>query len=169
MGQPPNPLHIQELLEQCREFLRDSTSDLKACALVSRSWACAAQPPIFRDVYITLSARSKNERLLSRLQEALRISPHLIRHIRRLEICPSNLSTESFSVIGNLSFKNLTHLAIKMAPELSLPSAIAIQQLLAVATLRRAWISCRFSEPSIFLRVWERCSPSIVHLQLHCF
>lgn len=95
-------------------------------------------------------------------------SPHLIGYIRRFEISPSLLSTENLSVISNLSFTNLTRFAIRIVPHLSLPSTIAIQQLLSLPTLRYVWILCSFSEPSIFLRTWERCSPSITHLVLHC-
>ncbi|KAJ7144385.1 hypothetical protein C8R44DRAFT_865316 [Mycena epipterygia] len=49
-----------------------------------------------------------------------------------------------------------------------LPTAIAIQQLLSLPALRRAWISCRFIKLPVFLCMWDRCSPNITHLEVHC-
>ncbi|KAJ7144371.1 hypothetical protein C8R44DRAFT_865306 [Mycena epipterygia] len=134
MDLPSTPPRIQELLEQYVECFRDSESDLKACALVSRSWASAAQPHVSRD--------SPGD--IARF-------PHLTRHIHRLELNADHLSTETFTVIRVFPFTNLVHVAIRLINDLDLPSATAMQQLLSVPTLRRAWISCILRDPSIFL------------------
>ncbi|KAJ7144396.1 hypothetical protein C8R44DRAFT_973920 [Mycena epipterygia] len=163
----PHPLRIQELLEQCTEFLHDSVSDLKACALVSRSWASAAQFRIFRNVSMALLDTPKNEWRWSRLQEALRASPHLIPYIHRLKVNTSYMSTKTFSDISTYPFTRLVHVHIRTVT-LSLHSVIDMQRLVSLPTLRRLSIQCAFPEPSTFLRIWERCSPGITHLELRC-
>lgn len=55
-----------------------------------------------------------------------------------------------------------------MPSVLSFPTSIAVQQLLSLPTVQRASIGCRFIEPSLFLRMWDRCSPNITHLEVHC-
>jgi hypothetical protein len=43
-----NPLHIQELIASCINYIADSSRDLKARALVSQCWTYAAQSHLFR-------------------------------------------------------------------------------------------------------------------------
>ncbi|KAJ6541082.1 hypothetical protein DFH09DRAFT_1395166 [Mycena vulgaris] len=46
-------------------------------------------------------------------------------------------------------------------------SAIALQQLLALPTLRSTQIGCASYDPATFMRIWDRCSPTIRHLGIH--
>ncbi|KAJ7144158.1 hypothetical protein C8R44DRAFT_759548 [Mycena epipterygia] len=54
--EPINPLDIQELLDQGIVLLHNSAPDLKACALVSRSWAGAAQRHLFRTISLMVGS-----------------------------------------------------------------------------------------------------------------
>ncbi|KAJ7121489.1 hypothetical protein C8R44DRAFT_166420 [Mycena epipterygia] len=122
-----SPLDIQELVDKCTEFLRDSRPDLMACSLVSRSWAHAAQRHLFWNVSIEEQEESQIPLLWARLQETLHASPHLIRHIHRLRIHIHCLPTDALSIIDNFSFTNLTHVVIRggLVP---IPSVLAIQK-----------------------------------------
>jgi hypothetical protein len=162
-----NPLSVPELLEMCLGLLQDAHHDLIACALVSRAWAAAAQPHLFRAV-----SMSSSKELLgptSRLQTtSLQTSPHLIRYIHRLRIvsdvlCPS----DSLSPIWNFPWTHLTYVYI-IETFTSLPYALAIQQLLSLPTLQSVRLQLPFgsSEGAVFQRIWERCSPSVVHIRL---
>ncbi|KAJ7698981.1 hypothetical protein B0H17DRAFT_317093 [Mycena rosella] len=168
MEEHANPLNIPELLEHCMGFLRDLAPDLKASALVSHSWASAAQPHLFREVAF---GSSKMERRWPRLDTILNTSPHLIRHIHRLYITcniQSPPSIEMFAAICNFPFTRLSHVSVSQEATLSLPTAIAMQELLSLPTLTHVKIECHFTQPSIFRQIWDRCSPSVMHLDLSC-
>ncbi|KAJ7442020.1 hypothetical protein FB451DRAFT_1298111, partial [Mycena latifolia] len=160
-----NVLQIQELLDQCIEFLCDSRPDLKACALVSRSWTFAAQVHLFREVQIK-SISSPN--LWPRLQEILRSSPHLIRHIRRLHFNSEAVPLARVFEICEIPFTHLHHVSARHT-NTPLPVELPIPQLLGLPTLTRVKIVAQFRDPSSFLRLWERCSPNLRHLDLYCF
>ncbi|KAJ7478546.1 hypothetical protein FB451DRAFT_185211 [Mycena latifolia] len=161
----PSPLRIEELIEQCIEFLCDSPADLKACALVSRSWTSAAQGHLFKEIAIggLFSAVSWPQ-----LQQILRGSPYLIRHIRCLQLDTQGLPQESFSAICNLPFTHLRQVTIYHTSSTN-PFGLAIQQLLSLPSLTRAKLVAHFITPSRFLQIWERVSPSIRHLKLYCY
>ncbi|KAJ7463320.1 hypothetical protein FB451DRAFT_464683 [Mycena latifolia] len=165
MDENLNTLQIQELLDQCIEFLRDSPSDLIACALVSRSWTFAAQLHLFREVQIK-SISSPN--LWPRLQETLRSSPHLIRHIRRLRFNSEAVSLTRVFEICEFPFTHLQHVSIRHT-NTPLPAGLPIPHLLSLPTLTHAKIVAQFSDPSSFLQLWERCSPKLRHIDLYCF
>ncbi|KAJ7478544.1 hypothetical protein FB451DRAFT_1242208 [Mycena latifolia] len=155
----PHPFQIQELVEQCIGFLRDSPSDLKACALVARPWTSAAQGHIFREVVI--SAISSVD-VWPRLQQILHSSPHLIHHIRRLQLDTEDLSSAALLAICKWPFSNLRYLSIYHLP------GLAIHQLLSLPSLTRVKLVSYFSTPSTFLQTWEGLSPKIRHLDLLC-
>ncbi|KAJ7186460.1 hypothetical protein C8R46DRAFT_1341877 [Mycena filopes] len=51
-----------------------------------------------------------------------------------------------------------------------LPAALDLQRLLALPTIRRVKLISFFVEsPTIFLRIWERASPYLRHLELFCY
>ncbi|KAJ7478500.1 hypothetical protein FB451DRAFT_1242141 [Mycena latifolia] len=155
----PHPFQIQELVEQCIGFLRDSPSDLKACALVARPWTSAAQGHIFREVVI--SAISSVD-VWPRLQQILHSSPHLIHHIRRLQLDTEDLSSAALLAICKWPFSNLRYLSIYHLP------GLAIHQLLSLPSLTRVKLVSYFSTPSSFLQIWEGLSSKIRHLDLLC-
>ncbi|KAJ7495412.1 hypothetical protein FB451DRAFT_1550837 [Mycena latifolia] len=154
----------RELTDYITDFLHDSPSDLKACALVSRAFVEAAQFHIFKELTIGRG----NDGPWSRVQGTLNASPHLIRHIRRLELHPRRMSIETLASVCSFPFTHLKEIS-SFNFTLSLPSAIAFQQLLALPSLRSVGIMCRFEEPPTFLHIWDRCSPNIKHLHLTSF
>ncbi|KAJ7436427.1 hypothetical protein FB451DRAFT_1454751 [Mycena latifolia] len=123
-----------------------SPSDLKACAVIARSWTSAAQSHIFNKLLIRDPPWND---LWPRLQEVLRVSPHLIRYIRRLRLLSDELSLEVFSTICDFPYINL-------------------RSVLSLPTLARVVLASYFITPAIFLQMWERCSPTIRHLVLSC-
>ncbi|KAJ6542960.1 hypothetical protein B0H19DRAFT_312796 [Mycena capillaripes] len=71
------PLDIQELLDHCIAYLSGSSSDLKVCALVARSWVRVAQSCLFRApnfIYNPFNPTASYRRLHDIFQN----SPHLI-------------------------------------------------------------------------------------------
>jgi hypothetical protein len=155
-----SPLCIPELLDKCLEFC-NAASDLMACALVSRSWAAAAQLRLFEEI----SFRSHNdaERAWSQLQATLDNSPHLLRYIHSLRIEPNPKWTETTSAAAICSFPwtHLQHVHITLGMN---PSIVAIQQLFSLPTLRSVKLMSYFDD--IDGRIWERCSPSISSFDL---
>lgn len=165
MDEHPNALHLPELLDDCIHLLRDSTSDLTACALVARSWVYPAQSHLFAEVLRRESERVTDQTQWSKLLTILQTCPHLIPHVRRLRI--DSLIPNTVSDICSLPFTNLVDVLITVI--LSNTSALAIQQLFSLPTLSSVDISCNFHDLSAFLQIWDRCSPSINSLALDCF
>jgi hypothetical protein len=102
----------------------------------------------------------------SRAQQTFHTSPHLVRHISRLDLHPV-LSPDTFTAICAFPFTNLrsAHVfAFLMTPH----SALALQQLLSQPTLRDITIGGHFADGAPFMQIWNRCSPSIQHLHLDC-
>ncbi|KAJ7462998.1 hypothetical protein FB451DRAFT_1266540 [Mycena latifolia] len=160
-----NALSIQELVEQCIEFLRDSVSDLQACALVSPSWTPAAQALIFKEVS---TKPGSSQRSWARLHQTLYTSPHLIRYIHRLRLDSHALSDETFSAICEFPFTHLHYASLVYGGDMSLPVGLSIQQLLSLPAIKRVKLATSFTDPSIFLRIWDRCSSSLTHMELFC-
>ncbi|KAJ7171379.1 hypothetical protein C8R46DRAFT_1349379 [Mycena filopes] len=151
----PNPLRISELLRLC--VARVPASDLRACSLVSRSWVDAAQSYLFWELDF---GRSSSKR---QILEA----PHLIRYIRRIVTRP--VSTETLAWSCSFPFSHLEDVDIALTMSIDLRIALHLQQLLALPTIRRVRLISLFVEsPSIFLRIWERASPYLRHLELFC-
>ncbi|KAF7346984.1 hypothetical protein MVEN_01451200 [Mycena venus] len=144
MNEPPNPLHVPELLHNCIHPLRDSPSDLAACALVARSWVYPAQSHLFREV--------------------LRLTPHLIPYVRRLGIDILIHPDDVFSDVISLPFTHLVEISTIIT--LSNTSALAMQQLISLPTLSRVRITCYSAVSSAFQQIWDRSSPSIRSLHL---
>ncbi|KAJ6525908.1 hypothetical protein DFH09DRAFT_1416188 [Mycena vulgaris] len=145
----------QELVNHIIDFFHDTPTDLKACALVSRAFVYAAQSHIFKKLSIRnygppISKTAAT--LLSRCQETLHTSPHLVQH--RLTLYPRPMSLETFSAICNFT--------------LSLPFAIALQRLFSPPTLRFVSLECLYGDPSTFMQIWDRCAPDLKHLGLRC-
>ncbi|KAJ7251738.1 hypothetical protein C8J57DRAFT_1352336 [Mycena rebaudengoi] len=162
-----SPLHLQELLDHCIGFLHNSTADLTAAALVARTWVSPAQSHLYYEVVrYRREIRYKHENTWSQLLRTLHTSPHLIRHIRRLCVRPPpQLTSETFSKISLLPFSHLEDVKI-LSCALVPPSAVAIQQLLSMPTLRHVSLFWEFDDPATFLQVWDRCSRSIRSISL---
>ncbi|KAJ6517612.1 hypothetical protein DFH09DRAFT_1195320 [Mycena vulgaris] len=162
-----NPLTVQELVDHCIGFLYNSVPDLRACALVSRAWVDAAQSNIFRRISIMHFGNVPHPSIWMRLKETLNTSPHLIRHIQQLTVVPDEISLADFSALCNLPFTHLDRVFVFNYPHLSASTAGFIQKLLSLPTVRRVGILCTFDHPTRFLQIWDRCSPSIRHLELY--
>ncbi|KAJ7110610.1 hypothetical protein C8R44DRAFT_800331 [Mycena epipterygia] len=165
--EPRSSQLAQELVDHIIDFLHDSQDDLAACALVSRSWTYAAQSQIFQRIAFGLSIQAENARMWARFQGISNASPHLIRYVRRLHVSAlrEQLSAETFLAICNFPFTNLDG-AFVSCHSLTLSSALALQQLLSLPTLRREHIKCYRTEPMVFLQIWDRCALSLRHLEL---
>ncbi|KAJ7144164.1 hypothetical protein C8R44DRAFT_973811 [Mycena epipterygia] len=165
--EPPTSELAQELVELIVSFLHNSPTDLSACALVSRSWVYAAQSLIFRRISFMPGIESTDEglQLLSRFKEVSDASPHLIRHVHRLDVDANRLSIEIFLAICNFPFPHLDSAALScnVLPHLC---TLALQNFLSLPTLTHLRINCYATDPSAFAPIWDRCSPSLRHLEL---
>ncbi|KAJ6602091.1 hypothetical protein DFH09DRAFT_1355216 [Mycena vulgaris] len=157
------PLLPQELVQHCVWHLRDSMSDLRACALISTSWTGAAQRMIYNRVSILAADRSADAQS-SALAETLQSSPHLIQYIRCLEF-PRG-SNDTFTRLCSVPFTNLDTLGIHRVDFMSPSDAICLQQLLVLPTLRQVELDCSFNDARGFYSIWAGCSPNIRHLRL---
>ncbi|KAJ7697206.1 hypothetical protein B0H17DRAFT_1328937 [Mycena rosella] len=155
---------VQELVDPCIGLL-ESASDLRASALVSRSWAYPAQSHIFSEITLSYADLPETERLCSRFQDTLHTSPHLTRHVRRLYIHADRLSIEKFAEICTFAFTHLESVLVTGIADLTLSHAIALQQLISLPTITSVKLGCR-TELSVFFQIWDRCSPSIRDLFL---
>ncbi|KAJ7664979.1 hypothetical protein B0H17DRAFT_1336562 [Mycena rosella] len=167
-----NPLHIQELVDRCIDFLDAADPALRACSLVSRSWVHPSQARIFSEIEFE-DIRGLDEVLhprASRLLGILDAAPHLTRYIKKLEISNRALaSQDDFVRFSKLPFTRLaslqiSHLDIVLDSEVS----TAIDWMLRLPTVRALSLRCRFADKKQFLSMWEHCSSNIKHLHLHC-
>jgi hypothetical protein len=154
----------QELVDYIVDFLHDSEKALQSCALASRACIYRAQAHLFSHIVL-----ADKQTLWVKAQITFQKSPHLIRHIRRLDMCPRNISSDTFAAICTLP---LTHLrsayisspSFKLSPQ----SALGLQQLHSLPTLRDIELQCCFAESATFQKIWDRCSSSVQHLDLDC-
>ncbi|KAJ7088080.1 hypothetical protein B0H15DRAFT_1022636 [Mycena belliarum] len=126
----------QELLIHIIEFLGDSFADLRACALVSRSFVHAAQSQIFQEISFGFGAASvfEADRRSNRLLETLHAAPHLAQHVRWLCLLTSTISGSTLSDICGCPFPGLQ--AVFCYKLILYPvAANALRQLLALPTL----------------------------------
>ncbi|KAJ7171377.1 hypothetical protein C8R46DRAFT_1216947 [Mycena filopes] len=161
-----NPLCIPELLRLCLEFVSDTT-DLRACSLVSRFWVDAAQSYLFREVDLGQNLSRSSSRW-DNCRQTLNVSTHLIQHVRGISIRnPSSVAL--LTEICSFPFSHLEDVNIALILLLDIPAAVSLQKLLAVPTLRRVKLFTPFlKSPTIFLRIWERTSRRLQHLDLMC-
>ncbi|KAJ6556502.1 hypothetical protein DFH09DRAFT_564270 [Mycena vulgaris] len=167
-----DPDHIQipqELVNHIIDFLHDTPTDLKACALVSHAFLYEAQSHIFKELSIGHFGATTIDvaALWSRCQATLHTSPHLVQHIHRLALSPPLMSIAILSAICTFPFTHLKE--IRVSPFiLSHPIAIALQQLFGLPTLRFVALRCLYNNPSTLIEIWDRCAPGIKHLELRC-
>ncbi|KAJ7732956.1 hypothetical protein B0H14DRAFT_516896 [Mycena olivaceomarginata] len=152
-----------ELVDECLSYL-DSTT-LKACALVCRSWAISSQRLLFKTASIDSTRRCR------RLEKRLRTSSCLVRYIHQLRFfsTPTGLiNSTTFKSIVNLPFTHLESVHCLGLGILTHEIAIALQGLFSLPTLRRVVLDGSFVDPAPFFAIWDRCSPTLRHLQLLC-
>ncbi|KAJ6556505.1 hypothetical protein DFH09DRAFT_1164665, partial [Mycena vulgaris] len=158
----------QELVNHVIDFLHDTPTDLKACALVSRAFVHAAQSHIFNELSIGHygATTSEIDALWSRCQATLHASPHLVQHIHQFKP-PRQMSIDTLSAICNFPFTHLKEVCIHDL-DLSRPFVIALQQLFSLPSLRFVSLECCYVDPSTFMQIWDRCAPGLKHLELRC-
>ncbi|KAJ7105209.1 hypothetical protein C8R44DRAFT_745928 [Mycena epipterygia] len=112
-----------------------------------------------------VSAHSTNERRWARFQKTINTSLHLIQHVRQVEIIDLAVSKETFLAVCNFAFTRLD--AASMTLDFPTPSStLAVQQLLTLPTLRRLQLRCNSTDLATFSQIWDRCSPTLKHLEL---
>ncbi|KAJ7662579.1 hypothetical protein DFH06DRAFT_1190370, partial [Mycena polygramma] len=157
-----DPLLVQEILDHCIGFLRDSPSDLKICALVSRRWVNGAQSLLFQKILINTSHKCLE------LHSVLQSSPHLVQHIQRLIINPLSFTDDAFSAVGNFDFTNLRQLYVYGTTPYHTPTSItSFQALLSRPSLIHIIFQLDTAPTPSFFALWDRCSPSLRHLELY--
>ncbi|KAF8208202.1 hypothetical protein K438DRAFT_1813598 [Mycena galopus ATCC 62051] len=158
----------QELADECMSYLDYDYSDLRAAALVCRSWSLAAQGLLFKTLLLNTTRRYR------RVEKVLRMSPHLVHYIQTLFLCGYQLGNcrpikikafEKFC--NNISFTHVESVVFfDLYTSITLRTAIALQRLFSLPTLRRVQLDNIFDDPAAFLAMWDKCSPTIRHLQL---
>ncbi|KAK6995834.1 hypothetical protein R3P38DRAFT_3371587 [Favolaschia claudopus] len=111
-----NALDVQELVDLAICFLDDSPRDLATCSVVARSWVHAAQASLFRAPHITnplLRVFTHNDGVVLQLYNTLVASPHLIGHVRDLEL-QQGLSRATIEKISSLPFTRLENLSLNV-------------------------------------------------------
>ncbi|KAJ6624237.1 hypothetical protein B0H10DRAFT_1943422 [Mycena sp. CBHHK59/15] len=165
-----SPLDIQEVVDHCIDFLHDSVPDLRACALVHRSWVDAAQFHLFRHISFSNVVENQNVRC-SRFLDIFGASPRNARirgFVSRFEVRLRQLTHNNFVAISPL-FPRLRHIHISGTSKPHVPplDVSALRQLLSLPTVERVEIYYwSFANASEFLQIWEGCSRSIRHLSL---
>ncbi|KAJ7463832.1 hypothetical protein B0H11DRAFT_2052354 [Mycena galericulata] len=160
----PSPLVIQELIDHCLDFLHDSPHDLRACALVCRSWATSAQIHLFSTVSVGYFGFCNNRRSChlrcSRLFDILDASPRLVRYVKCMEIFLNCVPDETIELISTVPFTHLRRITV--AGSCSGVRVISvIQKLLGVGSLRDIAIWASFDSAEDFSQVLQDCSPHV--------
>ncbi|KAJ7876232.1 hypothetical protein B0H13DRAFT_1004725 [Mycena leptocephala] len=166
--QHASPFDIQELVDHCISLLAESHSNLKSCALVARSWVHAAQSHLFRRIpSLGPGPGFPAEEWWMRLHNALKTFPHLLRLVQELILQPSNTDTEKtfFTRICTLPFTHLETVSISAYRS----DEMALQQLFSCPSVRRIKLNSAVEHWSFFEHIWERCSPTIRHLDLSSY
>ncbi|KAJ7488905.1 hypothetical protein FB451DRAFT_1552850 [Mycena latifolia] len=163
-----NPMAVQELVDYCIDFLFASAPDLKACALVSRSWTAAAQMHLFSCIVVGSPGYSYgqttlpdlNRRRCHRLFEVLATSPRLIGWIESLEVHLDTLPHDILRAISMFPFVGLRRILVS-GNWAARETILVTQDLFAFGTLTNLSIAGNFRSLSNFVEVLERCSPNI--------
>jgi hypothetical protein len=165
-----SPFDIQGLVYHSLLYDAYSSADLRACALVCRSWVAPRCMPLkaepqarqFERISFTL-LRSDNDRWF-KLQDVIQSSLHLIPHIRHLTIATSFLLPQTLVKICGFPFTHLKSVRITSASSFS--PLDHLQRLLRLPIWRVAMIP---PQPTDFPEMLENCSPTIKGLILCSF
>ncbi|KAK7014027.1 hypothetical protein R3P38DRAFT_1456702 [Favolaschia claudopus] len=167
-----NPLAIPELLDCAIGFV-SNPPDLLSCALVARAWVTPAQSRLFRapqDVDLQRGFAGEQADLL---YKTLKTNPSLALHVRELRLWA--LSSGSVAARGwpesidGIEFANLETLEIELSRRDPEEFRDSYAKLLAQSSLRRLKLDLRRIWPSpSLIRAFQRCSPTIQHLEVYC-
>ncbi|KAJ7615400.1 hypothetical protein FB45DRAFT_935617 [Roridomyces roridus] len=176
------PLDIAELLDHILAFVDsdadphssdslelseswDRFRDLRACALVTRSWAHAAQALLYSNIRVGMGKITGEVLLL--LLRTLQESPHLAANVWRLEVL--YVEPHVLKQLGSIPFPRLNNLyVIALYTESNSDEVdagiLGIQHLLQNPCLFSLRIYCQFPRLEDYVRVWDGCSGSITDL-----
>ncbi|KAJ7662635.1 hypothetical protein DFH06DRAFT_356558 [Mycena polygramma] len=161
-----NPFDIQELVDQFIDHLKSSHQDLTSCALTARSWTDRAQSHLFHAPHVTNPSLWDTEASIMRFYDVLRTSPHLVCHVRHMEIDTSAATIGSVAKICDFPFTHLERVSVvaRKAP-FAIQGATALQQLFSLPTVSHVQVCTPLLHLDTFLTLWER-RPGIRHLAL---
>ncbi|KAJ7212342.1 hypothetical protein C8J57DRAFT_1256450 [Mycena rebaudengoi] len=165
----PNPFAIEELVNLCLNFLVDSDPKLMRYTLISRSWVYPVQSHLFKEFRIGIdSSRALHRSLWKQFKLVLLTSPHLIQHVRHLEVRIHTEETQTLTEICNFPFTHLRTVFLCPVGTLWETPAMALQHLIGRPTIRRVKLRCMFCDPLILGILWGKCSPLIEDIDLTC-
>ncbi|KAK7053574.1 hypothetical protein R3P38DRAFT_1461635 [Favolaschia claudopus] len=159
-------LRIQELVNHCIDHLADSPIDLLNCSLVARSWLTAAQSNLFRAPLSINKARFVTKRTVLRLYRSLKSSPHLLTHVRELDLDTVHVPRKVLEQLSSLPFTNLRVLCLCVSGREASPSD-AVLRLTSLPSLRYLRIRESGDQAlalSASIQILEHCSPYLEHL-----
>ncbi|KAJ6590268.1 hypothetical protein B0H10DRAFT_2233650 [Mycena sp. CBHHK59/15] len=151
---------VQELVDSCVDFMRDSAPDLHTAAPISRIWTHPAQMHIFSTIHLTTPPMTPSTS--RRLLDVLEASPHLTQFTKVLSI--HMWADNALLGLSQHHFTSLRQLSIVMPRHFSLPLCLAVQQLISLHSLEQLILIGDFTKD-----VYLHCSPSIKHLALWRF
>jgi hypothetical protein len=157
-----------ELLDLIVGNLHHFPTGLKSCALISQAWVYSAQSHLFSNLYLQHFKETQLEQLLDKVHATLHASPHLLRHVRSLDMLAPLTLSDPFIAICRLGFTLLHTAVITFDTTKWSQSVLGVQELLSLTTLRDVSMKFQFRGPEDFLPIWERCSAGIEHLALTC-
>ncbi|KAJ7434923.1 hypothetical protein B0H11DRAFT_2107272 [Mycena galericulata] len=171
----PGPLAVQELVDYCIDFLHTSRADLKACALVSRSWAQTSQMHLFNRITIGASGYTYGDptflaatRLRCRqLCGLLTTSPKHSGWIESIHIYIDTTPPDTLVSFTSLEFPHLRKVAV-LGNWLEGQGSVldTVRELLSRRTLTALSISGNFRSFAAFMQILERCSEGITNVSL---
>ncbi|KAK7042721.1 hypothetical protein R3P38DRAFT_324320 [Favolaschia claudopus] len=163
-----SPLDVPELLDQCIEYLGDSTPDLLSCAQVARAWIHAAQSRLFRAPHVSNRAFPPNDNAISHFCYALNTSPHLLNLVEELDINlvhNAGLEANSIKMVSSLAFTRLEMIKVTLPTGENLDAAKPLRLLVNLPSLRFLRLDC-YCPPALLVEFLKPCSPVVHHLEL---
>ncbi|KAF8208210.1 hypothetical protein K438DRAFT_1813612 [Mycena galopus ATCC 62051] len=161
----------QELVDECMSYLNDDYSNLRAAALVCRSWSLAAQGFLFKTLRLNTTGQYHR---VNRRCACRRTSFATFRHL----FCTEAFCTRSRSRLKLSKNSAIFHsrmwrawfllVFVDIKTDMTLRTAIALQRLFSLPSLRRMKLDNAFTDSVAFLAMWGSCPPAIRHLQLGC-
>jgi hypothetical protein len=163
-------LRTSELCTTIIDFLQDSTTDLKSCALVTDKFTFPAQSHLFRVINLDIGGSNptnirRNEKKAARLSEIMVEASHLRLLVRTL-YAPLDLTL--LTHVGNMC---LTHLNCLSLTGLAQSTAILslARDLIALPSINWLILSIGFSNRAGFNLFFSRCTPSLRTLEISHF
>ncbi|KAJ7434912.1 hypothetical protein B0H11DRAFT_2116026 [Mycena galericulata] len=160
------PFAVQELVDYCIDFLHTCTPELKACALVSRSWSPAAQMHLFNCISIgfgVITTPDDLETIIRRWHcvcEVLSTSAKHREWVDSLEVDLHTASPDILIALSDLYFPRIRRIYTACKWSAS-ETTTAIQKLFSHQTLSQVELYGSFDSLLGFTQIFENCSRHI--------